>query len=80
MTRFAMTPAPFLAVLCLYGATPAHGQGPPLGVATSADMAERQFHDAILQGGRMPVEMVRARLKGQLLERDHEPGWRFADP
>jgi hypothetical protein len=24
--------------------------------------------------------MVRARLKGQLLERDHEPGWRFADP
>jgi hypothetical protein len=42
-------------------------------------MTEREFHDAILQGGRMPVEMVRARLTGQLLERDHEPSWRFAD-
>jgi hypothetical protein len=40
-------------------------------------MAEREFHDAILQGGRMPVEMVRARLTGQLLERDHAPAWRF---
>jgi hypothetical protein len=46
----------------------------------SGTMTEREFHDAILQGGRMPVEMVRARLKGQLLERDHEAGWRFADP
>jgi uncharacterized protein (DUF885 family) len=46
----------------------------------SGPMTEREFHDAILQGGRMPVEMVRARLMDQLLERDHEPGWRFADP
>jgi hypothetical protein len=42
-------------------------------------MTDREFHDAILQGGRMPVELVRARLTGQLLERDHAPGWRFAD-
>jgi hypothetical protein len=42
-------------------------------------MTERQFHDAILQGGRMPVEMVRARLTGQRLERDHQASWRFAD-
>jgi uncharacterized protein (DUF885 family) len=46
----------------------------------SGRMTERAFHDAILQGGRMPVEMVRARLTGQLLERDHQPGWRFAEP
>jgi uncharacterized protein (DUF885 family) len=46
----------------------------------SGRMTERQFHDAILQGGRMPVEMVRARLTGQFLERDHQPAWRFADP
>jgi uncharacterized protein (DUF885 family) len=45
----------------------------------SGRMTEREYHDAILQGGRMPVEMVRARLTGQLLERDHRPAWRFAD-
>jgi hypothetical protein len=43
----------------------------------SGRMSERAFHDAILEGGRMPVEMVRARLTGQRLERDHVPGWRF---
>ena len=44
-------------------------------------MTNRQFHDAILQGGRMPVEMVRARLLKQALPRDHAPRWRFyGDP
>ena len=47
----------------------------------SGRMTEKQFHDAILRGGSMPVEMVRARLTGQMLQRDHEPSWRFAgDP
>jgi len=41
-------------------------------------MTERAFHDAILQGGRMPVEMVRARLTGQTLTRDYAARWRFA--
>jgi uncharacterized protein (DUF885 family) len=45
----------------------------------SGRMSARDFHDAILQGGRMPVEMVRARLTGQELSRDHEGSWRFAD-
>ena len=40
-------------------------------------MTNRQFHDAILQGGRMPVEMVRARLTNQRLARDYRPSWRF---
>jgi hypothetical protein len=44
-------------------------------------MTDRQFHDAILQGGRMPVEMVRASLLRQALPRDYTPRWRFyGDP
>ena len=43
-------------------------------------MTDRQFHDAILRGGPMPIEMVRARLKGEKPPRDMTPTWRFADP
>ncbi|MEJ2502841.1 MAG: DUF885 family protein, partial [Gemmatimonadota bacterium] len=43
----------------------------------SGRMTERAFHDAILRGGPMPVEMVRARLLGLELDRDHRAGWRF---
>ncbi len=43
----------------------------------SGRMTNRQFHDAILMGGRMPVEMVRARLTAQPLSRDFRTGWRF---
>jgi uncharacterized protein (DUF885 family) len=42
-------------------------------------MTNRQFHDAILLGGPMPIEMVRARLKGEKPPRDFAPQWRFAD-
>jgi uncharacterized protein (DUF885 family) len=45
----------------------------------SGRMTNRQFHDAILQGGRMPVEMVRARLQNVPLTRDYRTQWRFAD-
>jgi uncharacterized protein (DUF885 family) len=45
----------------------------------SGRMTNREFHDAILQGGRMPVEMVRARLIGERLTRDHTARWRFAE-
>jgi uncharacterized protein (DUF885 family) len=41
-------------------------------------MTDRAFHDAILQGGRMPIELVRARLTNQTLTRDHAASWRFA--
>ncbi len=44
----------------------------------SGRMTDRQFHDAVLQGGRMPVAMVRARLAGATLTREG-PRWRFAD-
>jgi uncharacterized protein (DUF885 family) len=46
----------------------------------SGRMTNRQFHDAILQGGRMPVEMVRARLESLPLTRDYRAQWRFDDP
>lgn len=47
----------------------------------SGRMTEQQFHDAAMQGGRMPVEMVRARLLNIPLSRDHRASWRFAgDP
>ena len=43
----------------------------------SGQMTLREFHDAVMQGGRMPVEMVRARLAGQKLERNHKSSWYF---
>lgn len=47
----------------------------------SGDMTAREFHDAIMQGGRLPVELVRARLTGQPLTRDFRSQWRFyGDP
>ena len=45
----------------------------------SGKMSNRDFHDAILQGGPMPVELVRARLMGLPLSRDYRASWRFAD-
>jgi hypothetical protein len=40
-------------------------------------MTNRQFHDAILQGGPMPIELVRARLLKQPLTRDYTARWKF---
>jgi uncharacterized protein (DUF885 family) len=47
----------------------------------SGDMTAREFHDAVMQGGRLPVELVRARLSGQPLSADFRSTWRFyGDP
>jgi len=43
----------------------------------SGQMTDREFHDAILQGGPMPVEMVRARLLNLPLPADYRASWRF---
>ena len=48
-------------------------------VVGTGKMSNRDFHDAILQGGPMPVELVRARLLGLPLTRDYRAKWRFAD-
>ena len=45
----------------------------------SRKMTDREFHDAVLTGGNMPVELVRARLTRQKLSRDHRASWKFAD-
>ena len=47
----------------------------------SGEMTEREFHDTILKGGRMPIEMVRARLPGEAPPRGFRAEWRFyGDP
>ena len=44
-------------------------------------MSERDFHDSVMQGGSMPIEMVRARLLGQPLEDGYTTQWGVAgDP
>jgi uncharacterized protein (DUF885 family) len=43
----------------------------------SGRLTAAQFHDAVLLGGYMPVELVRARLTGQPLTRDYKTSWRF---
>jgi hypothetical protein len=47
----------------------------------SGDMTAREFHDSIMQGGRLPIELVRARLTRQKLSPDFRSEWRFyGDP
>jgi hypothetical protein len=43
----------------------------------SKKMSFRQFHDRILQENNLPVEMVRAILMNQELEKDFKTTWRF---
>jgi uncharacterized protein (DUF885 family) len=45
----------------------------------SGKMTDRQFHDRILQGGPMPVQLVRERLLGTRLPRTIKADWRFYD-
>ena len=45
----------------------------------SRKMTIREFHDAVLQGGPMPITMVRARLANTRLAREGAEPWRFAE-
>lgn len=38
----------------------------------------REFHDRILHEGPIPIEMIRAALKGEKLPKDWKPAWKFA--
>ena len=40
-------------------------------------MTNRQFHDAILQENRIPIEMMRAALTGAMIKVDFKPSWKF---
>ena len=43
----------------------------------SGRMSATAFHDAIMLGGRLPIELVRARLTNQPLIRNYRSQWRF---
>lgn len=45
----------------------------------SRKMTDRQFHDAVLRLGPMPIEMVRASLEQTKLPRDFTAQWKFYD-
>jgi len=45
----------------------------------SGKMTDKQFHDAILKGGPMPVSVVRSRLLGQAPKPDLPAEWKFYD-
>jgi uncharacterized protein (DUF885 family) len=47
---------------------------------TSGKMSEKEFHDRIMKGGSMPIEMVRADVLGLKLPKDYRSSWKFADP
>jgi len=44
----------------------------------SGQMTDVEFHDRVLQSGRMPIEMLRALLTDQEIDRNHATAWRFA--
>ena len=48
-------------------------------LVTTGKMTDREFHDGVLQGGSMPMAMVRARLANMPLTREGPVPWKFAD-
>ncbi|HLO44171.1 MAG TPA: DUF885 family protein [Leadbetterella sp.] len=45
----------------------------------SGKITEKKFHDTILQNNTMPVELVKAVLKGEDLKKDKAADWKFLD-
>jgi hypothetical protein len=43
----------------------------------SGRLTATAFHDAVLIGGYMPIELVRARIAGTAMTRDYRASWRF---
>lgn len=48
-------------------------------VVDTGEMGQKEYHDAILKLGVLPIEMVKAVIKGEELSRDFKPGWKFYD-
>jgi uncharacterized protein (DUF885 family) len=46
-------------------------------LVASGRMTDRAFHDAVLEQNSIPIEMVRAALTGQPLDRNFASSWRF---
>lgn len=45
----------------------------------SGKMPEKQFHDLILTQNAMPIEILRAKVSGKPLDKNHKASWRFLD-
>lgn len=45
----------------------------------SGKMPEKQFHDLIMTQNAMPIEILRAKVTGKPLDKDHKASWRFLD-
>lgn len=48
-------------------------------MVNSGKMGEKEFHDLILIQNTMPIEILRAKVTGNPLKRDHKASWRFLD-
>ena len=49
-------------------------------IVETGRMTDKQFNDAVLACGAIPVEMIRAQLLNVPLTRDTQPNWQFAGP
>lgn len=45
----------------------------------SGKMAEKEFHDMIMTQNSMPIEILRAKVTGKALKKDHRASWRFLE-
>lgn len=45
----------------------------------SGKMGEKEFHDLIMSQNAMPIEILRAKVSGNPLDKNHKASWRFLD-
>lgn len=45
----------------------------------SGKMGEKEFHDLIMSQNAMPIEILRAKVTGKPLKKDHKASWKFLD-
>jgi uncharacterized protein (DUF885 family) len=48
-------------------------------VVNSGKMTEKEYHDLVLSQNAMPVEILRAKVTGKPLKKDHRASWKFLD-
>lgn len=46
-------------------------------MVNSGKLSEKEYHDLIMSQNAMPVEILRAKVTGQPLKKDHKASWRF---